>query len=212
MAHCGRSYRRHRLTLFAIVSIVFVFGGISCKRTQPFQGYDGTWWEYVPLDQRLGFVDGFVDFYTFGCRKEANLCKERNRLQMAISSYYASHPEDASMTVGIVLAREAKSAGATVFEGWDPPVAAEETGAFDGQVWARYSTKERLGFVEGYLNALMPQSSRTANYPRSSEYYAKAVTRFYSTPITNPSQPDLREYPLKRQIGKVLWEMRTQRH
>ena len=116
------------------------------------------------------------------------------------------------MKVGAVLIRAAKSAGATVFEGWEPPGAAEETGAFDGLAWAKYSTKERLGFVEGYLNALMPQSSRSSNYPRSSEYYAKAVTRFYSTPVTNPSQPDVREYPVKRQIGRVLWEMRNQAH
>jgi hypothetical protein len=212
MAFCEREYYRHRFAvLFVIIFSVFVLGSIGCKRTRSFQGYDGTWWEYVPLEQRLGFIDGFVDFYTFGCRKEGSLCQERNKFADAITSYYANHLEDESMTVGAVLIRVAKASGATSFEGWNPPASEEETGAFDGRAWAKYSTKERLGFVEGYLNALMPQSSRAANYPRSSEYYAKAVTRFYSMPVINASQPDVREYPLNRQIGKILWDMRSQR-
>ena len=209
MAQCRRKDLRHPLVLFVAFILLVIAGSISCRRSHSFQGYDGTWWGYVPLDQRLGFIDGFVDYYSFGCRKESNLCKERNKFETAISAYYAKHPEDESMKVGGVLIRAAKSAGFTSFDGWEPPDSSAETGAFDGLAWAKYSTKERLGFVEGYLNALMPQSSRSSNYPRSSEYYAKAVTRFYSTPSTNPSQPDVREYPVKRQIGRVLWDMRS---
>jgi hypothetical protein len=210
MAHFAGKQRHYRPALLLIIIPLFVLGSISCKRANSFQGYDGTWWPNTPLDQRLGFVEGFLDCYTYGCRKESRLCAVRDDLEPAITLYYAKHREDESMLVGEVLVRVAKSSGAISIEGSESPKPAQETEAFDGLVWLKYSAKKRLGFVEGYLNALMPQTSRSAIFPKSPEYYSDAVTRFYAVTSTNKSQTGTRDNPVKQPIAEVLWGMRNQ--
>jgi hypothetical protein len=210
MACFRRKPRLHRMHLLLIFVPLFVLGSICCKRPTSPQGYDGSWWMITPLDQRLGFIDGFVDCYTYGCREESKLCAARNELETAVSSYYATHHADESMLVGEVLIRVAKSEGASSVEGRDSSEMDQNTGA-DGLLWLKYSPKKRLGFVEGCLNALMPQTSRSVFFPKNPGYYSDAVTRFYTAYSTNQSQTDTREDPLTVPISKVLWGLRNQR-
>ena len=210
MAHTAGKHWQHRIALLLILVSLFALGSISCKRSRSFQGYNGTWWKNTPLDQRLGFIDGFVDCRTYGCQKEGSLCTIQNELEAAISSFYAKNRSEKSMLVGEVLLRVAKSANTSAIEESTSPKPAQETEAFDGQVWLKYSAKKRLGFVEGYLNALMPQTSRSSAFPKNPEYYSDAITRFYSASSANQSAKGTREEILKQLIGKVLWSMRNQ--
>jgi hypothetical protein len=84
---------QYRISLFLIFAIFPILGNVACKRTQRFQAYDGTWWMSTPLDQRLGFVDGFVDCYTYGQQST----KPRNWCQAAISAYYEKHSGETFM-------------------------------------------------------------------------------------------------------------------
>ena len=202
---------KHRRIIFLIFVALFVIGSMCCSRSKSFKRYDGTWWANTPLDQKLGFIDGFVDGYTYGCREAKQLCTARNELETAISSYYTKHGEDDSMLVGDVLLRTAGSSGAFANNEETPQKSVQENDAFDGFVWLKYSPKKRLGFVEGYLNALMPQTSRSVFFPKNPEHYSSAVTGFYSVPSAKQSQTGTNEDPLKRPIAKVLWGMKNQR-
>jgi hypothetical protein len=210
MAYNAGKHWQNRMSLLLIPIFLFVMGS-SCRiRSKSFQGYDGTWWKNTPLDQRMGFVDGFVDCHTYGCSKDSKLCKIQNDLEPAISSYYAKHYFEKSTLVGEVLIRVAETMGNPSMEGPASPALPQRTGALDGLTWIKYTPKKRLGFVEGYLNALMPQTSRSAIFPKNPQYYTDATTRFYGVSSLGPSQTGTRDDPLKQQIGKVLWSMRNQ--
>ena len=177
-----------------------IIGNIHCRRPR-FQAYDGTWWVNTPLDQRLGFIDGFVDCYTYGSRKEEKLQKPRNWYQAAVSAYYEKNGGE--MLVGQALIRVAETLEASSLAGQGSPNEARPNGAFDGTVWLKYSEKERIGFVEGYLNALMPQTSRLTSFPKNPQYYADAISKRYET-----SRVD-RDDSVKQRIGEILWGMRN---
>ena len=210
MAHSAGKYRQHRIALLLILVSLLALGGVCCKRSKSFQGYDGTWWIDTPMDQRLGFIDGFVDCRTYGCQKESRLCTVQNELEAAISSYYEKNRGTRSTLVGDVLLRVAESAETSALDESESQTSGPATKAFDGRAWSKYSPKTRLGFVEGYLNALMPRTSRSAAFPKNPEYYAEAVTAFYRAHSTNQSPTGTHEDPLKQQIAKVLWSMRNQ--
>jgi hypothetical protein len=197
---------QYKMPLFLIFAIFFILGSIACTRTQRFHAYDGTWWMNTPLNQRLGFIDGFVDCYTYG--KQST--KPRNWYQAAISSYYEKHSGDESMLVGQVLIRIAESTKDFSLPGRNSANVVKLNGTFDGRVWLIYSQKERMGFIEGCLNALMPRTSRSVIFPKSPEYYTDVVTRFYSVSAASQSQTDASEHPINRRIVDVLWGMRNQ--
>lgn len=205
MTHCWGKQRQCRIALLLISFSSLVLGGTACKRSQQFYGYDGAWWKNTPVDQRLGFVDGFLAYYTSDCRKEESLCKARKEFESAISTHYRQNPGEKSVLAGQVLIQIAKAKGAASFEKWEAPDLTKNAGEFNGHAWLKYSAKERMGFVEGYLNALMPQTSRSAKYPRSPEYYAKAITAFYRDSSSPPGAVD----PADRQISEILWDLRS---
>jgi hypothetical protein len=202
MAKCEENYRRYRSALFFIFLIFLIIGNMNCRRPR-FQAYDGTWWVNIPLDQRLGFIDGFVDCYTYGSRKEEKLQKPRNWYQAAVSAYYEKNGDDREMLVGQVLIRVAETSEAPSPVGQDSPKEARPNGVFDGTVWLKYSEKERIGFVEGNLNALMPQTSRLASFPENPQYYADAISKRYET--SRVDQGD----SVKQRIGEILWVLRN---
>ena len=202
-------YWQYRITLFLILAIFFISGSIACNRPKRFQGYDGIWWMNTPVDQRLGFIDGFVDCYTYGFREGKKLWKPRTWYQAAISAYYEKHSGDDSMRVGQVLIRVAESTEAASPAGWESLNIVKQNGAFDGLVWLNYSKKERTGFVEGFLNAMMPQTSRSVSFPNNPEYYADAITKRYSVSTTDQLQANIPNDSLKQRIVEVLWGLRN---
>ena len=163
----------------------------------------------TPPDQQLGFIDGYVDGYYYEPGEEGALKKRRTRLQAAISEYYQTHSADQEMLVGQMLRRVVEpfkvSAGASSASPGD----AQRGGDFDGLVWLHYSEKERIGFVEGFLNALMPPTSRRVNFPKSAGYYAAEISKWYGIDRTDPNGGKISDELLKHKIGQVLWAMRN---
>jgi hypothetical protein len=202
-------YWQYQIPLFLILAIFSISGSIACKRPQRFQAYDGIWWINTPVGQRLGFIDGFVDCYTYGFREGEKLWKPRTWYQAAISAYYEKHSGDDSMRVGQVLIRVAESTDASSLAGGESLNIAKQNGAFDGLVWLNYSQKERIGFVEGYLNAMMPQMSRSVSFPKSPEYYADAITKRYSVSTIDQPRTNIPNDSVKQKIAEVLWGMRN---
>jgi hypothetical protein len=200
MTHCEEARRRYLVFSILVFAISFTVGDIGCRRSHRFQGYNGKWWKNTPQDQLLGFIDGYVDGYTANPDKAETLQRPRSWYLASISDYYDQHSEDASMLVGQVLVRVADSAKTP---------AGGENRRIDGFVWQKYSNKERLGFVEGFLNALMPQTSRSVIFPRSSEYYANAITNFYRTGHMDQNFQNARNEILEKRIGEILWNMRN---
>ncbi len=198
MANCEENYARYRITLFCVFMMFLITGSIHCSRPR-FQRYDGTWWANTPSGQRLGFIDGFVDCYTYALRKEERLQKPRNWYHSAISDYYKNNGGDKEMLVGQVLIRVAETSETSSLAGRESPNEAKPDRVFDGTVWLNYSEKERIGFVEGYLNALMPQTSRSVSFPKNPEYYADSISKRYTTQADS----------LKQRISEVLWGMRN---
>lgn len=189
--------RRQHWIIWGPALILLIAAGIAgCKRNTAHH-YDGIWWEKTPPDQRLGFIEGFVDCYTYGCSKEVALCSKRKDLEKAVSSYYQKFGGDESKLVGEVLVEISNSEKKT------PVESAVKAEILDGLAWSQYSDKKRMGFVEGFLNALMPEGSRAVRFPGGPEHYSQAVTRFYNAP------PDTAgETPLNKRIGDVLWSLR----
>ncbi len=194
-----------------LFSLLLALGSPGCNRSRPFEGYNGNWWKYTPQDQKLGFIEGFVAFNSDGCRKELRLCADKNELEPAVSSYYEKQVDEESTLVVEVIRRAAKAAGMLASPESEIATTDQSTGSFDGQAWLKYSAKKRLGFVEGYLNALMPQTSQAVKFPKGPEYYANALTGFYTVPPAGNAPDDTRQNILDRKIGEVLWSMRNQR-
>ncbi len=209
MTYSEEKYWQHPIALFLLLAIILVSGNTACKRAQRFEGYEGSWWRDTPLDQQFGFIDGFVDSYTYGLREREQLVKPRIWLQKAISEYYERHGEDESMLVGQVLIRVAESPEASSATGEESSSAAQQNKVFDGRVWLNYSNKERLGFVEGCLNALMPQSSRAVSFPRNPQYYVDEITRRFSVSEIDPLSASVPNDVRTRRIADILWEMRN---
>jgi hypothetical protein len=181
--------KHYRISVFLILSILIITGSFACRRHKEFQGYDGTWWNVTPLDQQLGFIEGFLECYTYGLREGEKLRRPRSWYQTAISSYYREYG-DSSMTVGRVLIQAAEKSPFTKSE--------FSNQAIKREAWLTYSEKKRLGFVEGYLNALMPRDSRAAVFRKNPEHYAKAITRQCSDPTGS-----------QKTIAEILWDMRN---
>jgi hypothetical protein len=196
MANEKKRYYTHLITSFLICVMLLIIAGSACHR--PPQRYDGSWWVLTPQDQQLGFIDGYVDCYTYGSSINEKLWRPRSWYQTAISTYYKTHGADESMLVGKVLVRVAETAESS------SPVRPEKNKIFDGIAWLSYSNKERLGFVEGYLNAVMPQGSRSVTFPRGPEYYVDAISKSYGTQ-NNSASGDAKV----RRIAEVLWSMRN---
>lgn len=185
-----------------MLAAFLIMNSIACKRNQPFRGYDGKWWEKTPADQQLGFVDGYLDHLTADLRRGSGWPKPHSWYQSAISQHYSRLGSDTSELVGQVLSRltEAKLSSLPANAG-----RSGEPGPLDGRAWNTYSEKRRMGFVEGYLNALMPRTSRARVFPRSPEQYANAVTRWYAAYNLDEATDDR----TKKRIGEVLWNLRN---
>jgi hypothetical protein len=198
--------RHHRATAFLILSILLIIGNFACKRRKEFHGYDGTWWTVTPPDQKSGFIEGFIDCYTYSLHEGDKLQRPSSWYQKAISAYYREYGER-SMTVGRVLIQVAETASPGGSESSDQ---ARPGSGINREVWLAYSEKKRIGFVEGFLNALMPQDSRAASFPKNPEYYAKAITRQCSDPIGGQPQTGAQgAFVRQKTIGELLWDMRN---
>ncbi len=199
----------HLSALSLICAMLLICSCLSCSRTQGFRGYDGSWWMNTPLDQRLGFIDGYVNGYYYGPGEGKALNRRRSGLQAAISAYYQTHRGDMEMLVGQVLRRVTKEVEASSPDISASPIEAKQGGEFDGLVWWHYSEKERIGFVEGFLNALMPQTSRRVSFPKSPEYYADEISSWYGFDRFDNNHGKIPDEMLKHKVGQILWAMRN---
>lgn len=163
----------------------------------------------TPLNQRMGFIDGYVDGYYYGLGEGEELNRRRSGLQAAITAYYQTHSADKEMPVGQVLRRVTKKVEASSPAISASPIEAKQSGEFDGLVWRHYSEKERIGFVEGFLNALMPQTSRKVIFPKSPEYYSDEISSWYGFDRFNNHHGKIPDEMLKHRIGQILWAMRN---
>lgn len=191
--------KKYLPALILILMISLLTANAACtRRSRPF-AYNGVWWVNTPLEQRLGFIDGFLDCHNYALQEPEKLTDSRSSYETAVSKYYDEHRGDRSMLAGRVLVRVADN----LSKGGKPGE------VYDGRIWLKYSEKERMGFVEGYLNALMPTSSRSVRFPKSPEYYANRITRWYSIASPDTSQSGNLDDPLKQKISKILWGMRN---
>lgn len=163
----------------------------------------------TPSDQQLGFIDGYVDGYYYEPGEEEALKKGRTRLQAAISDYYQAHSADKKMLVGQVLRRVVEPFDISSSAGSASPGDVQRGVGFNGLVWLHYSEKERMGFVEGFLNALMPPTSQKVNFPKGPEYYVREISSWYGIERSNTGQIKISDEILKHKIGQVLWALRN---
>lgn len=197
------------LSVLFLLYAMLVFCCASCSRPQGFQGYDGSWWLNAPPDQQLGFIDGYVDCYYFRPGEEEALKRRRSQLQSAISEYYKVHRADKEMLVGKVLRRVVEAGEASSSAVSASPIKAKQGGGLNGVVWLHYSEKERIGFVEGFLNALMPATSRRVSFPKGPEYYVNEISSWYGMDRFDHNHSKSSDEKLKHRIGQVLWAMRN---
>ena len=164
---------------------------------------------HTPPDQQLGFIDGYVDGYYYKPGEEEALKKRRSGLQAAVSEYYRTHRADKEMPVGQVLRKVVDPLEVSSSAVSASPGDAQRGGGFNGLVWLHYSEKERIGFVEGFLNALMPPTSQKVNFPKGPEYYVREISSLYGIDRSNPGRNKISDEILKRKIGQVLWALRN---
>lgn len=160
--------------------------------------YDGSWWVSVVHDQRLGFVEGYIDcnalvnprdqFYN-----EAHI----EELVRRADAFYSANAHEASQPVLSVLRRVANPSPVTTMP-------KSTFGLYDGEDWRQASEPYRLGFVQGYRFCY--QSSGDTHLGRlgkSNEWYVDRISSWYGVTKDDPSEINPKRY--KRMIAQVLF-------
>jgi len=139
--------------------------------------HDGRWWLGVGQDERSGFLDGSADCLTWLAHAKW-LRFGVQGLDVKISNYYSTHPEDSALTVSDVWQKVlSKSQPVKPIRGgevWTNP-----HGYYDGLWWRQDSDLEDKGFLEGYLSCMRSSVRQPAEeYSQPPSYYADQISKY----------------------------------
>lgn len=162
----------------------FVFLAIACTgraawidppaTTKPF---DGNWWLAASQRERLGYMEGDNDCSVFELQGREVGWDDFTTYQAFVTNYYAADASRRGKPVFDVL-RLADMQGNAKTDRADLPD--EPHGDYDGLFWRESFDRERLGFIEGYLQcyAHKPDPHRAA-FSQSYQAYVTMLDTWY---------------------------------
>lgn len=150
------------------------------------QRFDGSWWAAADSEEQQGFIVGFLDCYYDTVKRRVTSEAFTEEYQKAVSEFYVAHPNQNSTTVPetmVRLVQTLKSSRKALPGGevWN-----ESHGYFDGGYWNQSTDKERLGFLEGYIQCYKNYMRRPrVRFSRSVEEYSGLLTKYFGDPKVN---------------------------
>src|SRR5262249_27861355 len=94
------------------------------------QAHDGNWWLSVDKDQRLGFVDGYIDCYVFVRKGPLPFLESPYQYEQRVTEHLKNHVADRSKPVTQVLEAIVAKPVTKPSGKWG-----EKHGYFDGDYW-----------------------------------------------------------------------------
>jgi hypothetical protein len=160
--------------------------------------YDGNWWVSVVHDQRLGFVDGYVDCSALvNPRDQFYNAVPFEELVKRVDAFYSANAHETSQPVLSVLRRVANSSPVTT-------TPKSTFGLFDGEDWRQASEPYRLGFVQGYRFCYQSSGDmHLGRFGKSNQWYVDRISSWYGVTKGDPSEINPKRY--KRMIAQVLF-------
>src|SRR5687768_9067542 len=113
--------------------------------------FDRKWWIAAFPDEQQGFIVGFSDCYYDTLRRKIRSKATTGEFQEALNQFYARQGDQISTTVPEFLERLFRTLRSNVQRQAGGEVWNERHGYLDGGYWNQSSDKERLGFLEGYI-------------------------------------------------------------
>lgn len=160
--------------------------------------FDGSWWQSVEHDQRLGFVEGYVDCSALVSPKDQfyNGTSFEEIVKQG-DAFYDRSVQDRVKPVPMVLRtvanpRPVKAVPRSTF------------GLFDGEDWRQGTRSFRLGFIQGYRNCYdSSEDKKEERFTKSDEWYVQQISGWYGVSNDDPSAINPKRY--KRMIAQVLF-------
>ncbi|MGH9682449.1 MAG: hypothetical protein ACRD4S_02410 [Candidatus Acidiferrales bacterium] len=142
--------------------------------TKPF---DGNWWLSASQRERLGYMEGDNDCSVFEFQGPEVGWDDFTTYQAFVTSYYAEDASHRGKSAFDVLRLADKQIGATTNRA-DLPT--EPHGDYDGLFWRESFDRERLGFIEGYLQCYAHKPApRRSTFSRSYQAYVTMLNAWY---------------------------------
>jgi len=166
------------LALLIALSVIGIASGSTGD-----QAHDGKWWLSVDKDQRLGFVDGYIDCYVFVRKGPLPFLESPNQYEQRVTEHLKNHVSDCSKPVTQVLEVIAAKPAAKTTGKWE-----EEHGLFDGDYWRQAEPSGRVGFIQGFLECQRKDGKAVAKFSRSDDWYVAQISQWYGIKEDDPGE------------------------
>lgn len=160
-----------------------LYAGMAIQR--PSRPYDGNWWLSISATERIGFVNGYFDCYTYEYKGRDNFSKPRATYADSISGFYERRQaSERSKAVSEVLSQFRDAPGRPAIDKYAQPARGPH-GGDDGLYWRQMSAREgpelrQLGFIEGYLSCHVELSgNKRAMFSKPPADYVTLISEWY---------------------------------
>lgn len=196
------------------LSLLLVLSSYCATGQQkPETTYNGHWWLSIRSAERTGFLNGYLDCYTYEYKGADRFSSPINTYEDSITHFYKRGPSfELNDSVAGLLRQFRDPAGRVVIDKYAQPATGPH-GGDDGLYWMQISDYpgpqlEQRGFVEGYLacHAGLDQN-KGGTFPKPAAEYVKLITQWYGF------KRDTGDINAKRQptaIADVLFKFRDQ--
>lgn len=191
---------------------VWLATAVACgAQSQPGSrpSYDGRWWRSITPVERVGFVFGYFDCYTFEYKgPQRFLTKSYERYSQLITQVYSDSSRVGHSLVDVIDQLRDKPGEKDENPGGSPTPGRHD--GMDGLYWKQASLEghdKQRGFVEGYLlcHEKLAQNKGGA-FSKAPDEYRALVTQWYRLDEKNGDIDAKRE---PEAIADVLFKVRT---
>ena len=196
----------YSLSLLLALSPNFAVGQPKAEGT-----YNGHWWLAITHQEQSGFLNGYLDCYTYEHKGPARFTNHPPAIaRVLVTRYYRENSSRLSNLVSSVFLGLRDSPGKAAVDRYGEPIKGTH-GFYRGLYWMQISDYpgpqlEQRGYIEGYLTCharLNHNSGGTFSKPAAD--YVKLITQWYGF---NPETGDINAKRQPTAIADVLFKFR----
>jgi len=172
--------------------------------------YDGHWWLSISPGERSGFLNGYLDCYTYEYKGPAEFTVNPPAVARdLVTEFYEASPCRLSESVPDALNRFSNRHVEKVTPTGGQPIKGRH-GFYDGTYWKQISAiggkAEQLGFVEGYLCCHSHVARNEGGiFSKAPSEYVPLITRWYGF-VEETGDVNAKREPAK--IADVVFKFR----
>jgi hypothetical protein len=163
-----------RAPLVLVILTAFIGQAIAQSKVK----YDSAWWQSVSMNEQETFISGYFDCYIYGANRTTHVPEPIEEAVAYVTKYYNSNPNARGVTVPEIL---------RTLPGPRKKVPKKDRhGVYDGDFWRQSTSKERVGFLSGYIACRTLYTD--VRYSRPVQSYADAMSKWYGVSDGDESQ------------------------